>query len=45
MVIGFVILGGFIGDRVWKYYYGIILWDFEFGLKNVIGDVGVDFFR
>lgn len=45
MAIGFVILGGFIGDRVWKYYYGIIPWDSESGLKNVIGDAGVDFFR
>lgn len=45
LAIGFIALGGYIGDRVWKHYYGIIPWDPESGLKNVIGDAGVEFFR
>jgi hypothetical protein len=45
LAIGFIALGGYIGDRVWKYYYGIIPWDPESGLKSVIGEAGVDFFR
>ena len=45
LAIGFVCLGGYIGDKVWKIYYGITPWDPESGLKNVIGEAGVDFFR
>lgn len=45
LAISFVCLGGYIGDKVWKIYYGITPWDPESGLKNVIGEAGVDFFR
>lgn len=45
LAICFIALGGYVGDRVWKYYYGIAPWDPESGLKSVIGEAGVDFFR